>query len=427
MLKEVLKRQKQELERLLEKDYVKRTKTVVVTKQLEGDLVKVVIGPRRAGKSVFSAHLFKHQLPAYLNFDDENLLKVDNYDELIKELHALYGEKKYLFFDEIQNLSNWELFINKLQRQGYNILLTGSNAKMLSRELATSLTGRHIPIEILPFDFNEYLRAKNFSFVVDDLALPEIKGMLLNHLADYMTNGSFPELVTKSLEPKGYLDTLLDSLIFKDIVKRYKLRLSEKIYNLEMYLLDNFASEFSYRKLAKMLDFKSDVTLEKFLRYLEEAYLIYVLNRYSYKTKERLSSPKKAYLIDNGYISAKAVQSSPNHGKLMENLVFSELLKRGYQANYNLFYYKTRNNREVDFLLREDLKFSSLIQVAYKLDKPGVRDREMKALVEASAELSCDDLIILTWDEEGVEELNGKKIKFIPLWQWLINYSEIKS
>jgi len=419
MLKEILLKQKKELKGLLERPYVARSQMATAKKQIDSDLVKVVIGPRRAGKSIFTAHLFKDKYPAYVNFDDENLIKLENYDDLIKELHSLYGENKYLLFDEIQNLPNWELFINKLHRQGYNILLTGSNANLLSKELATSLTGRHIPIEILPFNFEEYLKAKEFSYKEEDLALPEVKGRLLNHLTNYMINGGFPELVVKNLEPKGYLDTLLDSLIFKDIVKRHKLRLSEKIYNLEIYLLNNFASEFTFRKLAAILGFNSDVTLEKFLRYLEDSYLVYVLPRYSHKVGERISGPKKAYLVDNGYIAAKAIQYSPNNGKLMENLVFSELLKKEYKPGHNLFYFKTRNSKEVDFILREGLNVKSLIQVAYRVDDLDVRDREVKALIEASDELKCTELIVLTWDYEDQANYAEKKIKFIPVWKWL--------
>jgi len=421
MNKEILIKQKKELEYLLKKPYIPRQKMVEAKSFLDSDLVKVVIGPRRAGKSIFTAHLFKDKLPAYVNFDDENLVKLEDYDELIKELHSLYGQNKYLLFDEIQNLPNWELFINRLHREGYNLLLTGSNAKLLSQELATSLTGRHVPIEILPFNFKEYLKAKEFEYQENEMVLPEKKGMLLNLLIDYMTNGGFPELVVKGLEPRGYLDTLLDSLIFKDIVKRHKLRLSEKIYDLELYFLNNFTAEFSYQKVSRLLGFSSVATLEKFVKYLEEAYLVYTLTRYSYKTGERLSSPKKAYLVDNGYISAKAVQYSPNNGKLMENLVFSELLKMGYQPNHSLFYYRTKNNKEVDFILREGLKVRTLIQVAYDLNGPDTEAREIKALIEAGKELKCNNLIVLTWDDEKIVEANGQKIAFTPLWKWLIN------
>lgn len=415
-----MKKQKNEMEALLQKPYIERNKTADAKKQVLSDLVKVVIGPRRAGKSVFTAHLFKDKKPAYVNFDQEDLARLNNYDDLIKELHALYGENKYLLFDEIQNLPNWELFINRLHREGYNILLTGSNAKLLSHELATSLTGRHIPIEILPFSFKEFLKAKNFIFKKEEMVLPAVKGKLLNYLENYLVNGGFPELVIKNLEPKGYLDILLDSLIFKDIVKRHNLRLSQKIYDLEIYLLNNFSSEFSYNKLSRQLGFKSVATVEKYLNYLEEAYLVYPLSRYSHKAGARLSSPKKAYLVDNGYIAAKAVQFSNNNGKLLENLVFSELLKAGYQSNHNLFYYKTRNDKEVDFVLREGLSVKTLIQVAYRVDELGVKEREIKALVEAGEELKCEELIVLTWDYQEDAEWQGKKIKFLPVWQWLL-------
>lgn len=421
MIKEIFVRQKKEMDLLLDKPYVERHKSIQVKMCVDNDLVKVVTGPRRAGKSVFSAHLFKEKNPAYVNFDDENLIKIKNYDEIMKELHSLYGEKKHLLFDEIQNLPDWELFINKLHRQGYNILLTGSNAKLLSKELATSLTGRHVPIEILPFSFSEFLAAKNFLFKKEEMDIPQAKGKLLNHLESYLRNGGFPELAVKNLEPIGYLDTLLDSLIFKDIVRRYRLRLSEKIYDLEIFLLNNFSSEFSFRKLSRQLGFNSVATIEKYLGYLEEAYLIYVLSRYSHKAGERLSSPKKAYLVDNGYIAAKAVQYSSNYGKLMENAVFCELLKAGYAPNHNLFYYKTRNGKEVDFILREGLKIKSLIQIVYRLDELGVKEREMKALIDAADELKCDNLLVLTWDFEDEEERKGKVIKFMPLWKWLLS------
>jgi uncharacterized protein len=420
MLKNILLKQKKEFEKLIEKPFVERLKMSEAKKYLKSDLVKVVIGPRRAGKSLFTAHLFKDKLPAYANFDDEHLAKLSDYNELIKELHALYGKKKHLLFDEIQNLPNWELFINRLHREGYNILLTGSNAKLLSKELATSLTGRHIPLEILPFSFKEFLKAKKFELDESLLVLPEHKGQLLYHLQEYLKNGGFPELVVKNLEPLGYLDTLLDSLLFKDIVQRHKLRLSEKMYDLELYFLNNFSNEFSYRKLANVLGFASVATLEKFVKYLEEAYLVYVLSRYSYKAGERLASPKKAYVVDNGYISAKAVQATANEGKLMENLVFSELLKMGHKPNHSLFYYKTRNNKEVDFVLKDGLKIKTLIQVAWELAQYGTKEREIKALLEASGELRCDNLLVLTWDYEAQIKVQGKKILFLPVWKWLL-------
>jgi len=414
MLKNIILSQKEEFQNLIKAPYVPREQIKYAEKYLEKDIIKVVLGPRRAGKSVFCAHLVKDKNPAYLNFDNEALIKINDHEDLIKELLAVYGDTKYIFFDEIQNLNNWELLVNQLQRQGYNIILTGSNAKLLSHELATHLTGRHIPIKILPFNFREFLRARNVEFDINNLST-KLKAVLLNNLSDYLTIGGFPEIVIKDLEPKDYLSTLIDSIILKDIVRRHKLRLSEKIYNLEIYLLNNFSTEFSYRKLARKLEFKSDITVEKFIKYLSASYLSQILSCYSHK-----SSPKKSYLIDNGYINAKALQFSKNHGKLMENLVFSELLKRSYHPEKNLFYYKSRNDKEIDFVLHNNLKITSLIQVAYRIDNLETKEREMKALVEASSELKCNDLKIISWDTRKTEVYKKKKIEIIPLLDWLM-------
>ena len=419
MLKNIILSQKEEFQNLIKAPYVQREQIKYAEKYLEKDIIKVVLGPRRAGKSVFCAHLVKDKNPAYLNFDNEALIKINDHEDLIKELLAVYGDTKYIFFDEIQNLNNWELLVNQLQRQGYNIILTGSNAKLLSHELATHLTGRHIPIEILPFNFREFLRARNVEFDINNLST-KLKAVLLNNLSDYLTIGGFPEIVIKDLEPKDYLSTLIDSIILKDIVRRHKLRLSEKIYNLEIYLLNNFSAEFSYRKLARKLEIKSDATVEKFVKYLSASYLSQILSRYSHKSASRLISPKKSYLIDNGYINAKALQFSKNQGKLMENLVFSELLKRSYHPEKNLFYYKSRNDKEIDFVLHNNLKITSLIQVAYRIDNSETKEREMKALVEAGSELKCNDLKIISWDTRKTEVYKKKKIEIIPLLDWLM-------
>lgn len=351
-----------------------------------------------------------------MNFDDENLLKVKNTDEIVKGIFEVYPESKYILFDEIQNLENWELFINKLQRRGYNLVLTGSNARLLSKELATALTGRHIPIEIFPFNFKEFLKAKNFD--LDEELLPEAKGKLLNLLDEYLKNGGFPEVIVKNLEPKTYLDTLFDAILLKDVVKRYKVRFSQKIYDLALYLISNFSNEFSFTKLKNILNFNSVNTLQNYLGYLEDAYLVFHLDRFSFKKKEQIKTAKKIYLVDNGFILAKSFQFSENIGKLMENLVFAELLKRGNKANETLFYYKTRNKKEIDFVLKEGRKVKSLIQVCYSIESE--IKRETSALIEANQELKSDDLMIITWDKESEEKIKNKKIKFIPLWQWLI-------
>jgi predicted AAA+ superfamily ATPase len=264
---------------------VERTQEKEAKKWLTSDLIKVILGPRRAGKSVFSLMLLKDQSFSYFNFDDESLPSGEtlHLDEFITELKLAYGDTKYILFDEIQNLPKWELFVSRLHRQGYNLVLTGSNARLLSKELATALTGRHIPIQIFPFDFSEILHARQYAVSKDKLLVPEEKAKFLGILDQYMTSGGYPEVVIKDLDPRGYLDVLFDSLLFKDVVKRHRVHYSDQIDNLGSYLINNVSSQYTIRKLANVLGFRSGVTLEKYLGYLTEAYLLFSLNRYSAK------------------------------------------------------------------------------------------------------------------------------------------------
>lgn len=426
MLKNIVLKQKQEKEQCLMLNYIKRTKDLVGKKWLNSDLIKVVLGPRRAGKSVFSLMLLKDRPFMYFNFDDEFLASTEGIptDELMKELHAAYGNTKNILFDEIQNLPNWELFVNRLHREGYNLVLTGSNARLLSKELATALTGRHIPIEILPFDFKEFLRAKDFQIDPEYSHLPQKHGELLKLMDEYLVNGGFPEVVVNNLDAKDYLEVLFDSLLFKDVVKRHKVKFSTQIGNLGSYLINNFASFYSLRKLQNVLNLKSVTTTEKYTKYLEEAYLIFSLLRYSPKAVQRIKSPKKVYAVDNGFVSAKAIQHSPDKGKLMENLVFAEFVKRGVKPNNELFYYKTRNDREVDFIVKKGTEIVELMQVCYETMNSDVEQREIKALLEASEEFKTKKLTILTWDEKREIVQNGTSIHLRPLWEWLLEQNQ---
>ncbi|MBI4600100.1 ATP-binding protein, partial [Candidatus Uhrbacteria bacterium] len=421
LLKTIVSKQQGEKQALLSLPYIERAKAEQGKKWMSSTLIKVVLGPRRAGKSVFSLMLLRDQEFAYFNFDDPALVgeKLDLY-ELMDELHARYGDTKYVLFDEIQNLPGWELFANRLHRQGYNVVLTGSNANLLSMELATHLTGRHFPIEILPFNFSEFLKAKNFIVDSESVSLPQKQSALLKLMEEYLVNGGFPEVVLKNQRPFGYLDVLFDAVLFKDVVKRHRVRFSEQIDQLGSYLINNVSGRYSARRLAHVLKFKSDVTLERYLSYLTEAYMLFPLSGYSVKAGERLRSPKKMYVVDNGFVSAKAIQHSPDKGKLMENLVFTELVKRGVKPNRELFYYKTRNDREVDFLVKEGIEVTELIQVCYETIHSDVQQREAKALCEASEELKVKKLTVLTWDEKREIKKDGNVIQLIPLWEWLL-------
>jgi len=226
--------------------------------------------------------------------------------------------------------------------------------------------------------------------------------------------------VVKNLDVKTYLETLFDAILLKDVVKRYKIRFVPQIYDLARYLVSNFSSEFSFTKLKKILGFNSTNTVEKYIKYLEESYLLFILNRFSFKLKEQIKTPKKVYVIDNGFISAKSFQLSHNTGKLIENIVFCELLRRDYRPNIDIFYYKTRNNKEVDFVLKQATKIEKLIQVCYDISDIITKEREIKSLLTASRELNCNNLLIISWDFEAEERYKDKIIRFIPLWRWLL-------
>ncbi len=411
MIRDVLLVQKRELETRLSEKYVDRN----IRLKLDNNLVKIIIGPRRAGKS-FAA---MHALSAvgnfgYVNFDDERLIELKNYDEIVDAINSIYSNPKYLLLDEVQNLEKWELFVNRLQRQGYNLVVTGSNSKLLSKELATHLTGRHLLTTILPFSFKEFLENGE-----KETTGSEAHEQVLT----YLSNGGYPEPLIKKIEYREYLSTLLLSIIYKDIVKRFKIRQSQAIENLAKYLISNVAREFSYNTLCQVTQCKSSHTVQKYLGYLEETFLIFKLNRFSLKVKEQITSSKKIYCTDNGFIGAIAFSPNIDMGKLLENSVAIELKKRELNNLANIFYWKNQQGEEVDFLVMQGNKVSQLIQVCYSLEDPKTKQREIRALLKASAELKCNNLLIITdnYEAETQEEWFGikGKVKYTPLYKWL--------
>lgn len=411
-IKEILTLQKREIEIKLKEKYIERNQDLKLT----NDLIKVIVGPRRAGKSFFAIHFLNKQGKfGYVNFDDERLVEVENYDEIIVAMNSVYDNPKFVLFDEIQNLPKWELFANRLQRQGYNLVITGSNSNLLGKELATHLTGRHLLTNIFPFSFKEYLKFEN-----KELIISEIK----EKLSQYLLNGGYPEILSKKVELKEYLSNLFNSILYRDIVKRYKIRNPKQIENLAIYLISNIANEYSYNSLTNSGKIKSSHTTEKYLSYLEESFILFSLNRFSYKVKEQLSSNKKIYCIDNGFIQAKAFKLSPDFGKLYENVVACKLKKEEIEGKLRFYYWKNQQQEEIDFIIQEGLKVKQLIQVCFNMSDLETKNREIRALIKASKELKCNNLLIITEDTESEEKVEwfGDKatIRFIPLWKWLL-------
>lgn len=414
-MKNVLLNQRQERDNLLSHPYLSRHSKYAFNELLLNKQIKLITGPRRSGKSTQALLMLQGKNFAYLNFDDNALLSRWNEEVVMAMLDDVYPAYDYLLLDEVQNLDNWDLWVSKLYRNGVNMVITGSNAKLLSSEMATVLTGRYIQVEMLPFSLAEVFEwnGMNLGAVSDEDAVRALRMM-----DDYLRNGGYPETVEARSITQGYLSTLFDSIVWKDVAKRHRVRNVNDLNNLAMYLVSNFCNPLSYNSVAMDLGFASVATTKKFMGYLNEPYLFFYLSRYNNKLKLMKNAPQKVYLVDNGFVSAKAFSLSDNLGRLLENQVFVELLRRGYNTERSLFYYRSRNDKEVDFVTRDGNRIESLIQVCYDLSSPKTEKREVDSLIECAAELQCDRLVIVTWDEERVIEKNGYRIEVVPVMKW---------
>ena len=411
-MRTIVSNQRKERDMLLSRPYLSRHTKYDVTSLLASRQIKLITGPRRAGKSTEALLMLKGHNFAYLNFDDGKLLSFWDDDLVLESLQMVYPGFEYLLLDEVQNLDGWDLWVSKLYRLGVNMIITGSNAKLLSSEMATLLTGRYIQIEMLPFSLSEF-----FSWNQKALSdIPEAEVAAAQSLMDdYLHLGGYPETVVARSLTQNYLSTLFDSIVWKDIAQRHNVRNVEDLNNMALYLISNFCNPFSANELADALGFASVATAKKFMGYLQEPYLFFYLPRYNNKLKIMKKAPRKAYVVDNGFVAAKAFSVSDNLGRLLENQVFMELMRRGYDAEKSLFYYRSRNDKEVDFVTRQGTHIGSLIQVCYDMTSERTLKREVDSLVECAGELKCSQLLIVTMSEERIIEKNGLEIKVVPI------------
>ena len=402
-MKIAIQNQRKERDRLLSLPYIPRQTIYDFDELLKSPNIKLLTGPRRVGKSTQALLMLRGKNFAYLNFDDNELLNKWDEQQAEQLLSEIYPNYEYLLLDEVQNIDGWDVWVNKLYRRGVNLVITGSNAKMLSGEMATVLTGRYLEINMLPFSLAEALqfadRLGNAEKIQDD----------------FLKNGGYPETFTQRSITQSYLQILFDSILYKDIVRRHKIRNATDLNNVAMFLLSNFTGTFSYNDVADDLGLSSVSTTKKFMDYLHEPFLFYYLDRYNNKLKLMKKAPRKVYVVDNGFVVSKAFNLSENLGKLLENQVFVELLHRGYDTEKTLFYYHSRNDKETDFVLREGNKVKELIQVCYDMSKEKTIKREVDSIVECAGELGCDNLTIVTWNEERTIEKKGYTIKVVPV------------
>ena len=417
-MKNIILQQKAERDMLASKDYQPRRALADSNALLGSGLIKLITGPRRAGKSVFALQMLRGKNYAYLNFDDSSLLSRFEENSVMKALAEVYPGYEFLLLDEIQNLDGWDTWVTTLYRRGVNLLITGSNANLLSSEMATLLTGRYIETLMLPFSMKETLQ---YTRVNMQPLLPSEEGALSNAMEDYLKNGGYPEIVkTREIE-QTYMGSLFDSIILKDVAKRHKIRKTAELYDLADYLITNYSNPLSFTGIAEDMGLGSVTTVKKFCKYLEEPYLFYFLPRFNRKLKEMKKADRKVYVVDTGFVLARSLELSANSGRQLENMVFVELLRRGFDIKKNeLFYYHTANGKEVDFVTKKGAKLDSLIQVSYEISKAQTRKRELDPLVIASDELKCNKLILVTWDTDEQVNYKGKDILILSARNWFL-------
>lgn len=417
-MKTILQNQRKERDELLSRPYLERRSNQDMDLLLNSHLIKLITGPRRVGKSTQALLMLRNRNFAYLNFDSQQLLDAWDADLVMRMLDDVYPGYEYLLLDEVQNLEAWDLWVSELYRLGKNLVITGSNAKMLSSEMATALTGKYLKVEMLPFSLEEF-----FDWNKLDLGKlnPEQQADASALMDDYLRNGGYPEVVASRQLTRTYLDTLFDSIVWKDVAKRHSVRNVTDLNDLALYLVSNFCNPVSANELAEELGLSSVNTTKKFMDYLHEPYLFYYLPRYNNKLKLMKKAPRKVYVVDNGFVAAKAFSLSDNLGRLLENQVFVELLRQGYDTDKTMFYYRSRNDKEVDFVLRKGTHIEQLVQVCYEMGNVKTEKREVDSLIECAAELNCGNLVIVTNNDERVIEKDGYRIEVVPVSKWSVS------
>ena len=382
---------------------------------IKTDAIVVITGIRRCGKSTLMRQLSAQYSDfLYINFDDDRLMdfSVSDFPALMLVFEKTTPGIKVLFIDEIQNVPGWERFIRRIHDEGYKVFLTGSNANLLSAELGTHLTGRYTKITLYPFSFRECLLFRS----IDTARITEKKkAAILAEFDRYLTGGGFPEFLKYG--DTEYLKRCYDDILFRDIISRFKIREVKGFRQLAHYLFTNTANAATYNALKNTLGFKSVVSVRDYVGFLEEAYLIFEIFRYDFSKKKQYVNEKKLYCIDTGMRNAVAFRFSDDKGRILENLVLIELLRRGKSV------YFFKNPKECDFITEDKGKITGAIQVCYELTREN-RDRELGGIAGAMTMHNLTAGLILTYHQEETITLGNAVIQVLPVWKWLIEYRD---
>jgi predicted AAA+ superfamily ATPase len=399
-----------------------KNKTNLIERELNLDKyiitsqIVILTGIRRSGKSSM-LFLLKEKMNlsdaefCYFNFDDERVVADTSILENLYNLHIeVYGNEPVLFFDEIQNVENWEKFVNRMYEKGAKIFVTGSNAKLLSSEIASSLTGRNKQIELFPFSFNEYLRYQKKSYSLNQLTSKD-KALLINEFNSYFETGGFP-LVVKENDLE-LINSYFQDILYRDIVSRYRLSQVDEIKQIGLYFASNVGKLFSYSTLQKISGIKSLSSIKDYLFYYEQSYLFFYLKKFDYSVTKQIMNPKKVYTIDSGFVHRLGFNFSANKGRVLENVVFIEFLRRGKEV----FYHSAKN--ECDFVLKQGLHITEAVQVTWQLDSSNY-DREINGLQEAMETYGLEKGTIIYMNESGPNLEIPENIEVIAVWKWLL-------
>ena len=417
---QVLAEQQEEIKGYKPQKWVARKEEALF--EFETKMAQVVIGVRRSGKSTLCHKVLMERgiRYGYVNLDDDRLadMKTEDLNTVLSCVYQLYGtDIPYLVLDEIQDVDGWYLFVNRLLRTDLHIFVTGSNAKLLSGELATHLTGRYNEIHLFPFSFSEYCQYHHIDTQgITTKAEAERKRAFM----DYIHDGGFPEM--QGLRNKrAYVQSLIEAILRKDIQKRFKIRNIEALRKLTHHLINNACQEINYDEMSGLLGI-ADKTAKKYIDYLGQAFLIQLLTRHSFKSKERVRN-QKVYIVDAGLQGNRDnVLAQENLGWRLENVVYIELLRRSAQNFLDIYYHKpTPRAKEIDFVVCDQSKAVELIQVAYEIDSVKAYDRETSSLIKASAALSCNRLTLIAFTQTRDVEIEGKTIHIISVLEWLLN------
>lgn len=414
----ILEDQKQELERLMaDPRLIDRVQTELV--DVNSPVAQIVIGVRRCGKSVVCRMALARSGVrfGYIDFDDDALqnLEATDLNDVLKAAYIVYGQFEHLFLDEVQNVEGWQLFTNRLLRGGMHLVITGSNSRLLSSEFATHMTGRDVLIELSPFTFEEYRRYLGRGEVKSTSDEAEAR----RDYDVFADRGGLPETFVQP-DTRAYFKTLFDSIIFRDVVQRRKVRFSAKFASLANTVMSNFACELSANKLARQLGISSPNTVLNYVSYLEEAYLIETVKLYGRKAWER-TRLGKGYAIDMGLANHfRGFNPDENRrGRTLENIVFLQLRNKRHELDYEIFFYKDRRH-EIDFVCVRGGRIVKLVQVAYEISNEKTRARELSALFDLGEKLKCDDLLLITDHDKEIVERDGRKVRIVDVVTWLL-------